>query len=182
MGLAIAERPSPRDPESDASASPPHPGVRRALVYMRAHCNRRLPLAEVAAIADMSQFHFSRLFHRIVGVTFQERLVRLRLRSAAQMIKRHPLAPLTRVAVETGFGTLRNLQDHYRRRYGYPPSQGRAEVQHDAAPWGGEQDSLAPGRGPSRTRHLDRHHEHRDVAVSYGGDHSLMLAPRASAG
>jgi len=139
MSLEIAERPSPPDPDTAYWVAPPHPGIRRALAYMRVHCNRRLPLAEVASIAHVSQFHFSRLFHRIVGVTFQDHLVRSRLRIAEDMIKRDPSAPLIRVAAEAGFGTLRNLQDHYRHCYGYPPSQSRAK-RHAAAPWGGAQD------------------------------------------
>jgi len=128
-------------------------------MYMRVHYNRRLPLAEVASIAHMSQFHFSRLFHRRVGVTFQEHLVRLRLRRATQMIKRDPSAPLMRVAAETGFGTLRNLQEHYRRCYGCPPSQGRDKVRREGARWGGEQDPSSPQQDPSRTLHLDGHIE-----------------------
>jgi transcriptional regulator GlxA family with amidase domain len=107
---------------------------------MRVHASRRLPLAEVASVAHMSQFHFSRLFHRIVGVTFQDHLVRLRLRNAEHLLKRDPSAPLRRVAAQTGFGTLRNLQDHYGRVYGYPPSQGRAKVRQDAALREDEQD------------------------------------------
>jgi transcriptional regulator GlxA family with amidase domain len=99
---------------------------------MRVHSHRRLPLAEVAAIAHMSQFHFSRLFHRIVGVTFQDHLVRLRLRNAERLLRRDPSAPLRRVAALTGFGTLRNLQDHYVRVYGYPPSEERARLPPEA--------------------------------------------------
>jgi transcriptional regulator GlxA family with amidase domain len=137
MGLTIAERPNP--PDLDSLSSLPNAGVRRALVHMRVHCTRRLPLAEVASIAQMSPFHFSRLFHRLVGVTFQDHLVVLRLRHADHMIKRDPWALLSRVAAQTGFGTLRNLQDHYRRYYGHPPSQGRAKVRDDATRWGTEQ-------------------------------------------
>jgi AraC-like DNA-binding protein len=65
------------------------------------------------------------VFHRIVGVTFQDHLVRLRLRNAEHLLRHDPSAPLRRVAAQTGFGTLRNLQDHYGRVYGYPPSRGR---------------------------------------------------------
>jgi transcriptional regulator GlxA family with amidase domain len=151
MGLMIAEGPSPPDQHTDPWVSLSHLGIRRALVYMRGHCHRRLPLAEVASIAYMSQFHFSRLFHRIVGVTFRDHLVRLRLRNADQMIKRDPSAPLMCVAARTGFGTLRNLQDHYRRVYGCPPSQGRAQVQPTAALRGGEQDGSPLGQEPART-------------------------------
>src|SRR3990172_3757185 len=132
MGLEIAVRPSSADPGAESWVSPSHPAIRGVLAHMRVHASRRLPLAEVASVAHMSQFHFSRLFHRIVGVTFQDHLVRLRLRNAEHLLKRDPSAPLRRVAAQTGFGTLRNLQDHYGRVYGYPPSQGRAKVRQDA--------------------------------------------------
>jgi two-component system response regulator YesN len=110
------------------------------LAYMRVHCNRRLPLAEVASVAHMGECHFSRSFHHIVGITFQVHLVRLRLRNAAHMLRREPSAPLRCVAEQTGFGTLRNLQDHYRRFFGYPPSRGRTKRRRKAVPWGDEQD------------------------------------------
>ena len=140
MSLEIAESPSSVDPELDQWVPRPRRAMGRALAYMRVHCHRRLPLAEVASVAHMSQFHFSRLFHQIVGVTFQDHLVRLRLRNAERLLRRDPWAPLRRVAAQTGFGTLRNLQDHYGRVYGYPPSQGRAKVLQDPAAWSGEQD------------------------------------------
>jgi transcriptional regulator GlxA family with amidase domain len=151
MGLMIAEGPSPPDQQPDPWVALPHPGIRRALVYMGGQCHRRLPLAEVASIADMSPFHFSRLFHRIVGVTFKGHLVRLRLRNADQMMRHDPSAPLGRVAARTGFGTLRNLQDHYRRVYGCPPSQGRATAAAPptAAAPGGEQDPWPPAQDPA---------------------------------
>lgn len=125
MTLEIAERPNAAD--ADAERWPPSPqrAIRRAMAYMRVHSNRRLPLAEVASVVHMSQYHFSRLFHRIVGTTFQDHLVRLRLRNAEHMLRRDPAALLRRVAAQTGFGTLRNFQDHYARVYGYPPSRGR---------------------------------------------------------
>jgi transcriptional regulator GlxA family with amidase domain len=140
MGLEIAESPSSAYPDLECWVSPPRRAIGRAVAYMRVHSHRRLPLAEVASVAHMSQCHFSRLFHRIVGVTFRNHLVRMRLRNAERLLRRDPSAPLRRVAAQTGFGTLRNLQDHYGRVYGYPPSQGRAKVLQDAAVRDGEQD------------------------------------------
>jgi AraC-like DNA-binding protein len=99
----------------------------------------------------MSQYHFSRLFHRVVGVTFQHHLVTLRLHEAEQAIKRDPFAPLVRVAAQTGFGTLRNLEEHHRRIYGYPPSQRRAKAPPDTARWGDEQDPPLVERDSART-------------------------------
>jgi transcriptional regulator GlxA family with amidase domain len=141
MGPEIPEGPSPPNPDPGYSAPLLHPGIGRALEYMGARCTRRLSLAEVASVAHMSPFHFSRLFHQMVGVTFREHRLRLRLGLADEMMKRDPWAPLIRVAAQTGFGTLRNLEDHYRRVHGYSPSKGRAIVRRGAGLWRGEHDS-----------------------------------------
>jgi len=148
MGLvetAGSDRTANRDTQS--WVSPPRRAIGRALAYIRLHSDRRLPLAEVASVAHMSQFHFSRSFHQIVGVTFQDHLVRLRLRNAERLFRHDPSAPLRCVAAQTGFGTLRNLQDHYGRVYGYPPSRGRAEALRDAVDRNGEHDSVTLARG-----------------------------------
>jgi len=151
MMLDIAERPSATGSDAGGWFPRPNGAIRRAMAYMRAHCSRRLPLAEVASVAHMSQFHFSRLFHRIVGVTFQDHLVRLRLRNAQHLLRHDPSAPLRRVAAQTGFGTLRNLQDHYGRIYGYPPSQARVLVRRDAVRQVGNGDAVHPALdGPAR--------------------------------
>jgi len=164
MSLEIATSPSTAQPDVEFWVSPPRRAIGRALAYMRAHCDRRLPLAEVASIAHMSQFHFSRLFHQIVGLTFQDHLVRLRLRNAERMLRRDPSAPLRRVASQTGFGTLRNLQDHYGRVYGYPPSLGRAKALRDAADRDGEQDPASVEHGAPRRPHR----EQRIAALPHG--------------
>ena len=141
------------DQDMESWISPARRAIARALAYMRLHSHRRLPLAEAASVAHMSQFHFSRRFHQIVGVTFQDHLVRLRLRNAERLFRHDPSTPLRRVAAQTGFGTLRNLQDHYGRVYGYPPSRGRAEALRDAGDRHGERDSVSPERDATRQPH-----------------------------
>jgi len=156
MGLEIVVSPSSADRDTESWVSPPHRAMRRAMAYMRAHSGRRLPLAEVAAVAHMSQFHFSRSFHRLVGVTFQEHLVRLRLRNAEHLLRRDPFAPLRLVAAQTGFGTLRNFEDHYGRVYGCPPSRSRPKVPQAPVRWGEEQDPSPVERETARIPQRDR--------------------------
>ncbi len=154
MGHRSASSPFPSPPAIPSAASwasLPHPGIRRALSYIHAHYNRRLTLAEVASVAYMSQYHFSRLFHRIVGVRFQDYLVKLRVCKADEMLKRDPLAPLTRVAARTGLGTLRNLEHHYKRFFGHPPSEGRARLLNGTSYLGGGQHPSPFEQDTSRT-------------------------------
>jgi len=154
--VEIAQRPGLAGPAVDFWVSPRRRAIGRALAYMKLHSHRRLLLAEVASVAHMSQFHFSRSFHRIVGVTFQDHLVRLRLRDAERLLRQDPSAPLRLVAAQAGFGTLRNLQDHYRRAFGCPPSRGRVQALWRSPERDAKDNPIALARGTLRRPHREQ--------------------------
>lgn len=54
--------------------------------YMREHLCEPLNMAEMAKMLHMSYNHFSRLFHKQSGETFQEHLLRLRMEAAGRML------------------------------------------------------------------------------------------------
>jgi two-component system response regulator YesN len=90
------------------------------------HYREHLSLESVAEFACMSKYHFSRLFHHVVGVTFQEYLALLRVMKAEEMMRQAPNRSVTRIALEVGFGSLRNMEKHFRSRVGLTPSEYRA--------------------------------------------------------
>ena len=95
-------------PVDEASLS--HPGIKRAVEFMHEHYAERLDLEKVAAEACLSKYHFSRLFHRMVDMSFQDCLIQIRGEKAKQLLRQTPYLSLTRIASRVGFGSLRNFE------------------------------------------------------------------------
>ena len=111
----------------------PHAAIQRAVVFIQQNHSRKLELEEVAAHACLSKYHLSRLFHRIVGTSFQEYVIRVRVEKAKQLLTQTPYRSLTRIAAEAGFGSLRNLESHFKRLTGHCPSESRAKYEEKRA-------------------------------------------------
>jgi AraC-like DNA-binding protein len=108
--------------------APAKPRDRRRAVetalWIDAHSHREINLEQAAALADISPFHFLRLFSSVLGVTPHQYLVRSRLRHAARLLAqdRHPI---TDIAYDVGFGDLSNFVRSFHRAAGVAPRRFR---------------------------------------------------------
>lgn len=96
---------------------------RRALAaaeWIEQHASEPIALAHAAAHAQLSPFHFLRLFSRVLGVSPHQYLVRTRLRLAARMLAT-PGASVTGTAYAVGFGDLSNFIRTFTRAAGVSP-------------------------------------------------------------
>lgn len=89
-------------------------------------------LDELAAAADLSPFHFHRLFRGLVGETVAGYSRRLRLERAAYRIE-HGEDDLLVVAMDAGYGSHEAFTRAFRRQFGVPPSKYRDAVKGEAA-------------------------------------------------
>ena len=69
--------------------------LKRVRDYIMAHLDEPLDVATLAAMCGRSQFHFSRVFARSVGVSPYQYVLHLRVKRAVQLIceRRLALAP-----------------------------------------------------------------------------------------
>lgn len=104
---------------ADAGA-PAH--VRRAEDYMRAHADRPLRMAEVAAAAGCSLRTLDAGFARFRGATPLAALRALRLDRAREVLRRDGDAPVGDVARRFGFTNAGRFAAAYARRFGEHPS------------------------------------------------------------
>jgi transcriptional regulator GlxA family with amidase domain len=118
--------PSPHRHPTVPSACDANPKFSEVIEFIDHHYGEHLSLESVAEFACMSKYHFSRLFHRVIGVTFQEYLALLRVMKAEELMRQGPSRSVTRIALEVGFGSLRNMEKHFRSRVGLTPSEYRA--------------------------------------------------------
>ena len=83
-------------------------------------------LSDLARLARLSPFHFLRVFRATTGMTPHQHLLRTRLRAAATSLARSE-APVTDIALATGFEDLSNFTRTFRAEYRLSPLQYRAQ-------------------------------------------------------
>jgi AraC family transcriptional regulator len=86
--------------------------IARLTEFIEAHLDRRICLDELAAIVNVSRFHFNRLFKRTMGVTAIGFVEQCRIHRAQALILESD-RPLAEIALETGFAD----QSHFTRRF-----------------------------------------------------------------
>jgi AraC family transcriptional regulator len=84
----------------------------RLTEFIEEHLDRPIALAELAAVVNLSRFHFSRLFKRSTGTTAVRYVEQCRIRRAQTLISETDLS-LSDIALLTGFAD----QSHFTRRF-----------------------------------------------------------------
>ena len=102
----------------------PPGAMRRVREHVEVHLSESIDLAELAAIAGLSVYHFARAFKQSAGVTPHHYLVHRRIERAQEMLARSEL-PLSGIALATGFSDQSHLARHFRQMLGMTPGQFR---------------------------------------------------------
>jgi AraC-like DNA-binding protein len=112
----------------------PGPRDRRRAVesamWMAERSHEAIDLERVAGAAELSPFHFLRVFADVLGVTPHQYLVRSRLGRAARLLAEDARA-ITDVALDVGFGDVSNFVRSFRRAAGVSPRAFRRAARGD---------------------------------------------------
>ncbi|QNH15956.1 AraC family transcriptional regulator [Xanthomonas sp. SS] len=103
-------------------------GIERALAHLQQRVQARaaLPdLAELAAVAHQSPFHFHRVYRAMTGETVGRTVTRLRLLHALRLLA--DTASITEIALAVGYETPQALARSFRNALDASPSQLRAD-------------------------------------------------------
>jgi len=106
--------------------------VNRAIDHVLTHLHEPLRLEDVAAVAAFSPFHFHRVFKALTGETLARFVKRRRLERALGLMAAQPDAPMSRVALDSGFASASDFSRSFRNRYGVPPSAFDLDRHRDA--------------------------------------------------
>ena len=98
----------------------------RAIEQLQSRYHENLSIADLAAEARLSPFHFIRSFKRSVGVPPHQYLTRIRMERARVLLETTNLA-ITDVAFETGYQSPAHFARLFRRHYGMTPTAYRRE-------------------------------------------------------
>lgn len=101
--------------------------IRRARAFLRENLHCPLSLAEIAAEAGLSRYHFLRRFRDQTGETPHRYLTRLRIERGREALA-HGSANVSEVAGRCGFATPASFSNAFRRETGCTPSAYRRLV------------------------------------------------------
>lgn len=88
--------------------------LRRVQEFINENLEEDLSLAELAEVADLSQFHFARAFRKSTGQTPQHYLMEQRIERAKQLLATDDL-PIVEVSLQTGFKNQSHFTTLFRK-------------------------------------------------------------------
>ena len=100
--------------------------VNKASQYIAGHLGETIDVKTLASVANLSSFHFCRIFKAIKGeppITF---ITRLRVETAAQLLRNSQLT-VEEIAYNIGYETPASLSKAFRNQYGITPTQYRTD-------------------------------------------------------
>jgi AraC family transcriptional regulator len=100
--------------------------MHRVLEHIDRHLDEPLELEALAAVANLSPFHFHRLFSLWMGETLGEYMRRRRLELAAMRLVTQPELPVLNVALSVGFGSTEAFARAFKARFGRAPTSWRS--------------------------------------------------------
>ena len=116
-GLGIAKLSGPR---LTAGLSPKV--KHRVVEYLHANFSHQISLKELADLAELSEFHFSRMFKISLVQTPQQYITRLRVEQAKKLLAK-PRPVLAEVALLCGFANQSHLGRFFKQYTGLTPGQ-----------------------------------------------------------
>jgi len=94
--------------------------LRRVTEYINANLEEDLSLTEIAAVADLSQYHFARAFRTSTGHTPQQYLMQRRIERAKELLAKNDL-PIVEISLRTGFKNQSHFTTLFRKYTKFTP-------------------------------------------------------------
>ncbi len=114
-------------PLAEKKALLPKWRLKRVVDHVDAHLDRRVTLADMAAVAGLTRMYFAAQFRRTTGMSPHGYLLRRRV-ERAQELMREPGQPLAQIALSVGFGTQPHFTTVFKRLVGQTPYRWRLSM------------------------------------------------------
>jgi len=101
--------------------------LNRVKEYIHGHLADPLSLAELAQIAELSEYHFARMFKQSMGIAPHQYVMNARLIRAESLL-RHTALDMTTIALDCGFSSTSHFSHRFKSLRGMAPSALRAEL------------------------------------------------------
>ncbi len=98
-----------------------HKSINKTIDFINGHLKEEIDLKTLASVANISKFHFHRIFKAYIGESIGAYITRLRLENVAHKLQTTNQT-LTEIAEKTGYQTQYSLSKAYKKHFGITPS------------------------------------------------------------
>jgi AraC family transcriptional regulator len=116
---------APRRPERRRDGTLPRGRLRAVVEYVEAHLDASPTLAEMAAVARVSAYHFARQFRAATGLPPHQYVIARRVERAREVLQADTGLSLAEAAAHAGFCDQSQLTHHFKRLVGVTPGEFR---------------------------------------------------------
>lgn len=103
--------------------------LRRVIDVMNQHLAETFSLGALADVAQLSEYHFSRLFKQATGLSPSQYFIRLRMERARQLLL-HTDRSIIDIGMEVGYSSPSHFSQAFRHKVGITPSAYRSTPEH----------------------------------------------------
>lgn len=97
------------------------PNIERCVEYLRKNYNNRFSIGDVAQIANLSPYHFIRVFKLFTGKTPYEYLLDIKIEKSKEMLKARKNT-ITEISLNCGFSSTSHFCTPFKKKVGVSPS------------------------------------------------------------
>ncbi|SEU28050.1 GyrI-like domain-containing protein [Paenibacillus sp. NFR01] len=105
--------------------------IGKVIQYMKDNSHQKLSLDQLAAVANFSKYHFSRIFAAMTGMAPVAFLNRERLQRAVSLLAESD-GTILEIAGQCGFDSVSAFNALFRKHYGLTPSEVRKSLHHNS--------------------------------------------------
>ena len=98
--------------------------LHRLLEHLQTHYAEELSLDDAAEKLSVSKYHFTRVFRRYTGQTFNDYLTSLRIRAAEDLLKQGSI-PVSEICALCGYASFSSFNRNFRKLKGCSPTEFR---------------------------------------------------------
>ena len=121
---------APRQPARRRDGTLPRARLRAVVEYVEEHLDAGPTLAQMAAAAHLSVYHFARQFEAATGLPPHRYVIARRVERARDLLRQDPDLPLADIAASCGFSDQSQFSHHFKRHVGVTPGQFRRSARN----------------------------------------------------